>query len=178
MFRVRPWAPPMAYFFVVPCSRARRAAWTQQRAQCFACDLGRPVGLELCKTVFRGSPCCLDTTTRSMFRVRPWAPPLAWNFVKPCSGARRAAWTQQHASRATLGAPVELNLRGAVFRGSPCCITRNVSLENGAATRKKRAQMIICFRFLFLKTAHFLKTSRYTTVQMLRARSVLLNIPR
>jgi hypothetical protein len=31
-------------------------------------------------------------------------PPLNWFFVKPCSGARRAAGVQQHAQRAGLGA--------------------------------------------------------------------------
>jgi hypothetical protein len=130
MFRVPFWAPPLAWNFVKPGSGARRATWTQQHAQCFACFFGRPrwlatlqsrdqgfavllghnntlnvsraalgapVGLELCKAGFGGSPCYLDTTTRSMFRVRFWAPPLAWNFVKPGSGARRATWSQQHA---------------------------------------------------------------------------------
>jgi hypothetical protein len=27
------------------------------------------------------------------------APPSAWNFARPCSGAHRVAWTQQHAQR-------------------------------------------------------------------------------
>jgi hypothetical protein len=54
------------------------------------------------------SPCCQHPTTRSMFRVPPWAhpipcartgggcagwiavAPLNWIFVKPCSGVRRA----------------------------------------------------------------------------------------
>jgi hypothetical protein len=111
--------PPLNWIFVKPCSGARRATWTQQHAHRFACRIGRlqslahepgaatrtesgvpaPVELDLCKTVFGGSPCCLDTTTRSTFRVPYWAPPMAWIFVVPCSGARRAAWTQQHAQR-------------------------------------------------------------------------------
>jgi hypothetical protein len=44
-------------------------------------------------------------------RVSPWLrAPLARNLVVPSSGARRATWTQQHASRAALDAPVELVL--------------------------------------------------------------------
>jgi hypothetical protein len=99
MFRVPDRAPPLNGIFIKPASGARRATWTQQRAQCFACGLGRPVELDLHKTGFGGSPCYLDTTTRSTFRVRPWAPPVNWIFVKPASGARRATWTQQHAQR-------------------------------------------------------------------------------
>jgi hypothetical protein len=34
-----------------------------------------------------------------MFRVADRAPPLNWIFARPCSGARRAAWIQQHAQR-------------------------------------------------------------------------------
>jgi hypothetical protein len=82
----------------------------------------RPVNLDLCKAGFRGSPCCLDTTTRSMFRVLPWAPPLACFFVKPDSGAQRATWTQQHAQRAGSGVnPLRTNrqrLRRKDRRGS------------------------------------------------------------
>jgi hypothetical protein len=59
--------------------------------------LGAPVGLDLCETGFRGSPCRRDTTTHSTFRVPDRAPPMARIFVKPGSGARRAAAIQQHA---------------------------------------------------------------------------------
>jgi hypothetical protein len=56
-----------------------------------------------------------------MFRVLSWAPPLAWNFVKPCSGARRATSTTNNTLRVPDRAPpVGLELRQAGFRGSPC----------------------------------------------------------
>jgi hypothetical protein len=134
-------AAPMALIFVKPGSEARRAAGTQQHAQRFACQFGlrqslahEPAAASLGGVWCAGPPLTLifvkpcsgarratwDPTTRSTFRVRPWAPPMAWFTVKPCSGARRAAAIQQHAARAGLGAPVELDLRGAGFRGSPC----------------------------------------------------------
>jgi hypothetical protein len=111
----------------IPCARTASDFRRMNRSV-----LRAPVGLGLCKTGFRGSPCYLDTTTRSMFRVRPWAPPLNWFpcktvfrgspchldtttrsmfrvpdqgpllnwiFVKPGSGARRAATIQQHTQR-------------------------------------------------------------------------------
>jgi hypothetical protein len=69
---------------------------------------GAPDGLFLRGAVFGGSPCHLDTTTRSTFRVPYRAPPMACFFVAPCSGARRATWTQQHAQRfaCNLGCPL------------------------------------------------------------------------
>jgi hypothetical protein len=68
--------------------------------------LRAPVELVLCEAGFRGSPCCLGTTTRSPVRVPVWAPPLNWFFVKPSSGARRATWVTNNTltgSRAGLG---------------------------------------------------------------------------
>jgi tetratricopeptide (TPR) repeat protein len=95
---------------------------------------GAPVELDLRKAVFRGSPYCFVPTTRSTFRVPHWAPPLNWIFVKPGSGARRAALFQQHAQRAGSGAPVELDLRKAMFGGSPCYLVSNNTLNVSRAS--------------------------------------------
>jgi hypothetical protein len=97
--------------------------------------LRAPVDLELHKAGIRGSPCRLDTTTRSTFRVLSWAPPSAWNFVKPDSGARRATWTQQHAQRFAcfLGRPVGWNFV------KPCSGARR------ATWTQQHAQRFACF---------------------------------
>jgi hypothetical protein len=80
-FTVAP-QPPLAWIFVKPASGARRIAWvTNNTLNVSRASLGAPVGRNLCKTVFRGSPCYRSPTTRSTFRVRPWAARLALIFV-------------------------------------------------------------------------------------------------
>jgi hypothetical protein len=76
-----------------------------QHAQCFACRIGRPVDMDLCKAVFRGSPCYLDTTnTLNVSRAGSGAP-LTWIFAKPWSGARRATWVTNNTLRVPDRAP-------------------------------------------------------------------------
>jgi hypothetical protein len=103
-FRVLLWATS------IPCAlTGSNFRWTGS-------GVPAPVELDLCKTLFRGSPCRLESTTRCACNLgrqslahEPgaaslgefWcaAPPMAWNFARPDSGAHRG-----RNKRATLGA--------------------------------------------------------------------------
>jgi hypothetical protein len=83
----------------------------------------RPVNLELCKAVFRGSPHRLENKQhahrfacglgRQSLAHEPGGSyaeqilvcraPLTWNFARPCSGARRATWYPTTRSACRIG---------------------------------------------------------------------------
>jgi hypothetical protein len=55
----------------------------------------------------------LRTNRMAACAGRGLVPPLAWNFARPCSGARRVTWVTNNACR--IGRPVELDLCKAGF---------------------------------------------------------------
>jgi hypothetical protein len=85
----------------------------------------RPVGLDLCKTVFRGSPCCLVSNNALTVSRAALGAPVG---LEPCkTGIRGSPCCLEsnntlNVSRAALGAPVGLEPCKTVFRGSPCCL--------------------------------------------------------